>query len=203
MPYVRSLGFAGAMLVAGAVEAPAQALPVDTVSNAGVLRSAAIVDSVFVDRTLDEAVVEPGDFASYLMARLNIRPIPEGMGLRIAVDTNRIFLRGRIGDLPREAMAALGPLLGMFPPETEYGGEIDLTKVAREVVRFRLVRVTVNGVTIPEPAVANVMLDVAKQYPALSRTGRELYVEIPRDADVRLIRGGVRLLGPPDSTSSN
>lgn len=186
-----------------ALQAHAQDGSVDTVSNAGVVRASALVDSVFIDRLLPEARIDPGDFASYLMARLNIRPLPQGMGLRVTVDTARIALTGRVGDLPPEAARALGPLLGMFGPDTEYGGSIELDKVAREVVRFRLAGVTVNGVAIPEPVVGAVMLDVGKQYPALSRTGRELYVEIPADAEIVLVPGGVRLIAPPaDSTPS-
>lgn len=178
-------------------------VPVDTVSDDGVVRAAAMVDSVFVDRQLAQGYVDAGDFASYLMARLNIRPIPAGMGLRVDVDTASIVLRGRIGDLPPEAAVALGPLFAMLAPETEYAGEIALTTVAREVVRFSLARVTVAGIEIPEPLVAAAMLDVGKRYPALSRTGRSLFVEIPADALVELVPGRVRLVGPPADTTSH
>lgn len=177
--------------------------PVDTVSDAGVGRAAAMVDSVFVDRQLTEGFVDAGDFASYLMARLNIRPIPAGMGLRVEIDSTSIVLHGRVGDLPPEALAALGPLVGMLAPETEYAGVIALAAVAREVVRFRLARVTVGGIEIPEPFVAAAMLDVGKRYPALSRSGRALFVEIPADAVVQLVPGRVRLVGPPADTTSH
>lgn len=177
--------------------------PVDTVSAAGVVRAAAMVDSVLIDRQRSEGFVDGGDFASYLMARLNIEPIPVGMGLRVEIDTTSIVLRGRIGDLPPEAAAALGPLFGMLGPETEYTGAIALTAVAREVVRFRLARVTVSGIEIPEPLVAAAMLDVGKRYPALSRTGRSLFVEIPTDARIELVPGRVRLVGPPADTTSH
>jgi hypothetical protein len=40
---------------------------------------------------------------------------------------------------------------------------------------------------------------VGRQYPALSRTGRDLFVEVPLDATVALAPGGVRLVAPPDS----
>lgn len=169
----------------------------ERLTNGGVLLASAVVDSVFVDGTLDSAFVLGGDFGSYLMARLNIWPIPRGLRLRVTVDTTGITIGGRLRDLPPEARAALGPLLGMFPPDTRVAGEISLAQVAREVVRFRLERVLVNGIALPEPLVAAVMLDVAKQYPALSRTGRALFVEVPQDARIVLATGGVWLQGPP------
>ncbi len=212
---MNSLGYvvivAAVLLGGGAVTFPARAqaqvserhAPVDTVSDAGVVRAAAMVDSVFVDRQLTEGFVDAGDFASYLMARLNIRPIPAGMGLRVEIDSTSIVLYGRIGDLPPEALAALGPLVGMLAPETEYTGVISLTAVAREVVRFHLARVTVGGIGIPEPLVAAAMLEVGKHYPALSRSGRALFVEIPTDAVVELAPSRVRLVGPPADTTSH
>lgn len=187
----------GALIAGAPAAAGAQEIPGDSLSNAGVVRASALVDSVFIDLTLDSAFVNGGDFGSYLMARVNIRPIPRDLRLRVFVDTSRIYLRGTIADLPAETQAALGPLLAIFPMETRIAGEISLTKVAREVVRFRLESMIVNDVALPEPLVAGVMLEVGEQYPALSRTGRDLYVEIPLDAEVRLAPGGVRLLGPP------
>ncbi|MEE8117342.1 MAG: hypothetical protein V3T28_09555 [Gemmatimonadales bacterium] len=187
----------GALIAGAPAAAGAQEIPGDSLSNAGVVRASALVDSVFIDLTLDSALVNGGDFGSYLMARVKIRPIPRDLRVRVFVDTSRIYLRGTIADLPAEAQAALGPLLAMFPMETRIAGEISLTKVAREVVRFRLESMMVNDVALPEPLVAGVMLEVGEQYPALSRTGRDLYVEIPLDAEVRLALGGVKLLGPP------
>lgn len=189
--------WAVALAAPGALAQDSTEVEGNTLSTSGVFIASALVDSVFVDRTLDSAFVSGGDFGSYLMARLNIIPIPPDLGLRVVIDTQQIRLVGTIGDLPAEAMAALGPLLGMFPLDTRIGGEISLLKVAREVVRFRLERVRVNDIALPEPLVASVMLDVGRQYPALSRTGRDLFVEIPQDAEVLLAPGGVRLVGPP------
>jgi hypothetical protein len=170
--------------------------PGDALSTTGIFTASALVDSVFVDRTLDSAFVRGGDFGSYLMARLNITPIPPDLRIKVSIDTAHILLHGTIADLPLIARQELGPLLGMFPPQTEFAGSISLSKVAREVVRFRLESVSVNGFSLPEPLIAAVMLDVGRRYPALSRTGRDLFVEIPRDADVILAQGGVRLIGP-------
>jgi hypothetical protein len=162
-----------------------------------VLRASATVDSVFVDRQIVDGYVGAGDWASYLMARLGIFPIPRDVKIAVASDTSRIALRTRVGDLPPLARQALGPLLGMFPPETEVGGDISLRRVAREVVQFRLETVRVNGVPLPDLLVQSVLLDVGRQYPALTKSGRDLFVEIPRDASVELAVGRVHLVGPP------
>lgn len=173
----------------------------DSLSTAGVYRASAVVDSVFIDRRLEEAVVPAGDFGSYLLARLGVMPIPEDLRLEVAVDTAGVVLRGRIGDLPAEARRELGPLLGMFPPTTPLTGLIRLDKVAREVVRFRLMAITVNGFPLPEPFLASVMLDVGRRYPVLGRTGRDLFVEVPADAAIVLEAGRVRLIAPPAAPS--
>jgi hypothetical protein len=177
-----------------------QAPPPDSIRQDGVMRASATVDSVFVDRLLNEGYVGAGDWASYLMARLGIYPIPTDVKIEVTSDTARIALRTRIGDLPPEARRALGPLLGMFPPQTEVGGDISLDKVAREVVHFRLETVRVNGVPLPEMLVQSVLFDVGRQYPALTKSGRDLFVEVPRDANVELGVGRVHLIGPPEDS---
>lgn len=171
----------------------------DSLTTDGVYRVSALVDSVFIDRELPEAYVAPGDFGAYLLARLGVMPIPHDLRLRVVVDTGGVELRGTIADLPAEARRELGPLLGMFPPQTTLTGFIRLDKVAREVVRFRLEGIRVNGVPLPEPLLASVMLDVGRRFPVLGRSGRDLFVEVPVDADVQLEAGRVRLIGPPEA----
>ena len=173
----------------------------DSVRPGGVQRASAVVDSVFVDRLVPEGSVASGDWASYLMARLGIYPIPPDLKIAVLCDTERIAIQTRVGDLPPEAKAALGPIVGMLPPQTVLGGDISLTKVAREVVRFRLETIRVNGVPLPEGLVAAAMMDVGRQYPALTKSGRVLFVEIPRDAGVELRSGRVRLVGPPPDSA--
>ena len=168
----------------------------DALTNDGVLRASAKVDSVFVDRHVQEAVVAPGDFASYLMARLGVIPIPEDLRFRVLVDSQRIRLNGRIQDLPREARVELGPLLAVFPPETMVNAFVLLTSAGPRAIRFRLHSVTVNGFPVPEIALQTVLYDVGKRYPELTKTGRDLYVEIPSTAQVILSNGSVRLVGP-------
>lgn len=173
-------------------------VPTDSIRPIGVIRASAVVDSVFVDRTLPHGFVFAGDWGAYLMARLGIQPIPPELKIEVLADTSNILLHTRVGDLPPEALAALGPLLGFLPPETIVTGVIGLEKIAREVVRFRLDAVRIHDVPVPDPLLHQVMAGVGKQYPALTHTGRDLLIQIPLDADVVLAPGGVLLIGPPD-----
>lgn len=185
------------LLLAGALAGSPVTAQDDSLTTAGVYRASAAVDSVFIDRIIPHSQVTGGDFGSYLLARLQVMPIPADLRLRVAVDTHRIVLRGTIADLPLEARRELGPVLTMFPPQTPIQGFIELRKVAREVVGFRLAAITVSGVPIPESVLGPALAEVGRRYPVLSRTGRDLFVEIPRDAEVRLVPGAVRLIGPP------
>ena len=162
------------------------------------IRAAAVVDSVFVDRTLPHGFVFAGDWGAYLMARLGIQPIPPELKIEVLADTSNILLRTRVGDLPQEALEALGPLLAFLPSETLVTGVIGLEKIAREVVRFRLAGVRINDFPVPDPLLQQVMAGVGRQYPALTHTGRDLLIQIPLDAEVFLAAGGVLLIGPPD-----
>jgi hypothetical protein len=172
----------------------------DQLSNAGVARASAKVDSVFIDRWIAETVIDGGDFGSYLMARLGVIPIPPDLKLRVSVDSQKILIHGRVADLPEEARQTLGPLFGMVPPHTPIAGEVELSRVTEEVIRFRLAVVRVNGIPLPEGLVAAVMYEVGRQYPVLGKSGRDLYVRIPSDGEVSLVPGGVRLriLGPEE-----
>lgn len=185
--------------VALSAPAHAQTAGTDTLSNAGVVRAAVLVDSVFVQKTRHEATIGGGDWTSYMMARLGIRPIPSGMGIHVAVDTARIELDGKIGDLPPEARAELSPLFRVFGPETPYTAEIALYPAGDRAVRFRLASVTINRIPIPDMWLQAVMTSVGKQYPALTKTGRDLFVAIPRGGQVTLAANGVQLVAPPDS----
>ena len=195
------LSTATALLVLDAVPACAQhAAPTDSIRPIGVIRASAVVDSVFVDRTLPHGFVFAGDWGAYLMARLGIQPIPPGLKIEVLADTSNILLRTRVGDLPPEALEALGPLLAFLPPETIVTGVIGLEKIAREVVRFRLDAVRINDFPVPDPLLHQVMAGVGRQYPALTHTGRDLLIQIPLDAEVLLASRGVLLIGPPDQS---
>ncbi len=162
-------------------------------STAGVFRATAAVDSVFLDRIADEATVDGGDWAAYLMARLGVYPIPD-MGFGVAVDSSRLLLAGRVGDLPPEARAILAPLFLLTGPDARVAAEIHLLAPAPRLVRFHLRAVTLNGVTVPDILVQTVMMQVGRYYPVLTASGRDLYVEIPEGGRVLLVPGGVRLV---------
>jgi len=183
--------------------ARAQSHGVDTLSNAGVVRASGVVDSVFVKKVRPAATIAGGDWTSYMMARLGIRPIPAGMGIHVDVDTARIELAGTIGELPPEAQAELRPLFQIFGPNTPYTADVTLFPAGAGAVRFRLHRVTINRIPIPDTWLQGVMTEVGKQYPALTRTGRDLLVAIPRGGAVHLVRGGVELEAPAGDTAAS
>lgn len=166
------------------------------IAGTGVLRASALVDSVYIDRLLPAATVDGGDFAAYLMARLGLRPFPEDFNFRVAVDTALIRIGGRIRDLPAEARQALSQLVMLLPPDTEIEALVELQRAGREAVRFHLARAKLNGIPVPETFLQPMLSSVGRQYPALTETGRDLLVQIPDGATMRLEEGGVRLTGP-------
>ncbi|MGE0554221.1 MAG: hypothetical protein AB7R55_12395 [Gemmatimonadales bacterium] len=173
--------------------AAAQDPPSRHLSLAGVGRASATVDSVFVDRTLPDGLVAPGDWASYLLARLGGAGIPESVGILVAVDSTHIEVSGRLRDLPPEARALLGPLAAMVDSNTVVVADVTLDRTGREIARFHLRSLVVNGFPFPEFLLATMMARVGSQYPELSKTGRDLYVQIPADGSIVLVNDAVRL----------
>jgi hypothetical protein len=167
----------------------------DSIRAEGIVRASNVVDSVFVDRTLPQGYVFGGDWGAYLMARLGAVPIPDDLKIAVDVDTVRIVLHTTVGDLPLIARQALGPLLAFVAPETLLEGDIGLEQLGPEVVRFRLTAVRLNGLTVPERFLQEVMNGVGRQYPKLTKTGRDLLIQVPRGAKILLAPGGVRLIG--------
>lgn len=174
---------------------PAAAVPAvpGHLSNAGVYRAAALVDSVYVDRLNHEAFVEGGDFASYLVARLGVRPVPDNLAIDVTVDTAAVTLSSRVQDLPEAVRAQLGPALMFLDPSSVIAADVSLLRARVGVVRFHLRSLLVNGVALPEAILAPVMAQVGANYPALTSTGRDLLVAIPDDGTMRLAAGGVRV----------
>lgn len=167
-----------------------------TLSNGGVTRASAMVDSVFVDRLVPEARIEGGDWASYLLARLGAGPIPDTLGIQVKVDTSRIEVRGRLQDLPLEARQLLGPLALMVDSTTEVSADVVLQRTGPRVARFWLRGLEVNGFRLPELVLRQMMAQVGRQYPALTASGRDLYVEVPADGIIALDDGALRLAIP-------
>lgn len=168
-----------------------------SLSDSGVVRASAAVDSVLVDRLIPVRTVSGGDFAAYLMARLGVHPIPSTLQFTVNVDTSAIQFRGRIRDLPPEAQAELGPVLAMFDPETWIVASVGLMSAGPRAVHFRLRGVTLNDVAIPDGLLDPMLNQVGVRYPALTSSGRDLFVEIPAGAAIALEPGTVRLTGPP------
>lgn len=162
-------------------------------SNDGVARASALVDSVYLDRTKPAARIDGGDWASYMLARLGTGPIPDSLGIEVTVDTARIEVRGRLQDLPPEARALLGPLANVVDSTTVIEADVMLERTGPEVARFRLRGIVVNGFPFPEFLLGPMMTRVGKQYPALTASGRDLYVQIPRDGTIALATDAVLL----------
>ncbi len=178
---------AGSAPAAAAVPVPGH------LSDAGVYRAAALVDSVYVDRLNREAFVEGGDFASYLVARLGVRPVPDNLAIDVTVDTGAVTLSSRVQDLPDAVRAQLGPALMFLDPSSVIAADVSLLRARVGVVRFHLRSLLVNGVALPEAILAPLMAQVGANYPALTSTGRDLLVAIPDDGSMRLATGGVRV----------
>lgn len=190
------------VLVYALLQTPAPA-PVDSagalMTNAGVVRAAGRVDSVFVARTLDSTVVDAGDWSAYLMARLGVRPIPE-MGLRVTIDSLRLRVRGRISDLPAEARTALAGFVVLLDPATPFEASVLLDRAAPNAIRFHLDSAWIAGFAVPEAILGQGLRVVGEKYPVLANGGRDLFVETPLNATVRFSAAGVRLVGPPRPT---
>lgn len=185
--------------VAGPVRAQSGAAPAppgEPLTNEGVVRASAVVDSVLLDRLAPERVVGAGDFASYLMARLGVVPIPADLRFRVVHDTTALRLTGTVADLPPEAVSEIGPFVAFLDPETRLDAVVTLTRENARAVRFRLTEVLVGGTRVPDDILQMVMSDVGRRYPALSRTGRDLFVETPPGASITLVPGGVRVGAP-------
>jgi len=163
------------------------------ISMGAIPRVAGKVDSVFIDRKLREHTVSGGDWVSYMAARLGALPIPDGTGIRVAVDSTRIVVDGRIMDLPPETRALFGPMMLLVDTSTTLRAEVIIGPSGPGVVRFVLATIIVNGFPIPESILAPFLVRVGRQYPVLTETGRELLVALPPDGKVSLIQDGVRL----------
>lgn len=163
----------------------------------GVLRASALVDSVFVDRQLPSATVDGGDFAAYLMARLGATNLPPDFNYRVAIDSSAIRIGGKLSELPPEARRSLSQLMMLFSPDSRLEARITLSGAGKQAVRFHLDAVSIRGLPVPESILEPVMTNIGRQYPALTATGRDLYVQVPDGATMRLVAGAVRLIGPP------
>jgi hypothetical protein len=192
MRHLMAAGTALAAALAAPVRGP-QSPTGDPLTNAGVARAAARVDSVFVSRKARQALIRGGDFGSYLIARLGVNPIPPDLTLRVAVRPSGMVLGGRLGDLPARARDAMGTMFAFLPLSTPIAGDIAVDRVAPDAVRFRLASARVNGIPVPETVLNAIMSGVAHQYAAPTPSGRDLIVRVPPGGNLQLLTGWVRL----------
>lgn len=186
------LAWSAALLVGGAIEAQSAdplRTPIDSVSIEGVYRAAAVVDSVFVDGLSRRGEIAPGDFGAYLLVRLGVEPFPEDLAWRVQAEQDIIFIRGRFKDIPEESRALFGNLLMFVDSTTTLDVEVRMAPAGPALARFRLMRVLVNRAPIPEFLLSQILYSVGRQYPALTETGRDLYLQIPPDGRVTLQPG--------------
>jgi hypothetical protein len=159
------------------------------------------VDSVFLDRHIPQGHIEGGDWASYLMARLGVEPIPENAGIAVLVDSTHVEFSTRLQDLPPEARSMLGPLEALVDSSTVITAEIVQLPAAKGIAHFQLSRVLIGRFPVPETILRYMMLDVGEKYPALTKTGRDLFVEIPTDGRVALVPGAIQIRIVPSAPS--
>lgn len=183
--------------------APPSAPPVfespGRITRVGVARAQAIVDSVFLDRRIPQGYIDGGDWAAYLMARLGVDPIPENTAIAVVVDSTHVEFSGRLQDLPEDARKMLGPLAALVDTSTVITAEIVQLPAAKGIAHFQLKRVWVGSFPVPETILRYMLLDVGEKYPALTKTGRDLFVEIPVDGQVTLVSGAIRIRIFPES----
>ncbi len=185
----------GALVLGGLAAAVSQlmAQQAGRITPAGVARAQAVVDSVFLDRKVERGSIEGGDWASYLMVRLGVSPLPDSVGMVVSVDTLLITFSGRLQDLPPEAQAMVGPLSALIDPATIIIAEVEQVPAAVGLAHFRLRGVKVGMFPVPELMLHSLLLDVGARYPELTKSGRDLYVQIPEDGKVVLGLGMVVL----------
>lgn len=166
------------------------------ITPAGVARAQAVVDSVFLDRKAREGFIEGGDWASYLMVRLGVTPLPDSVGIQVTTDSQAITFTGRIQDLPAEGREMMGPLLALLDSTTVVKADVVLLPSGKGLAHFQLSRVTVGGFPVPEIVLRSMLFNVGDRYPELTKSGRDLFVQIPPDGAVMLVRDGVRIAAP-------
>jgi len=160
---------------------------------AGIPRANSLVESVFITRRTREQRISGGDWVSYMAARLGALPIPDQTGIRVAVDSQRILVDGRMVDLPPETRSLFGPMAMLMDSNTVLRAEVVMAPTGPGVVRFVLATISVNGYQIPESILSSFLARVGQQYPALTKTGRELLVAVPPDGKVGLAINAVRI----------
>ena len=77
--------------------------------------------------------------------------------------------------------------------------EIEMVPADKGLAHFRLRSVSVGAFPVPDVMLRSMMMDIGDKYPALTKTGRDLFVQIPEDGRVILVPGAIRLSTMPAS----
>lgn len=167
------------------------------ITNAGVARAAAVVDSVFLDRRKSIGRIGVGDFTGYLLARLGVPPFTDSLAFRVSSDTSRIRISGRLMDFPPETRSELGPIFAFVDSTSSFVAEISMPQRENGVMRFRLERLLVRDYAVPEFLFLPALAEYARRYPVLTTGGREFLVAMPPEAWVVLGANLLELRMPP------
>ncbi len=184
--------------LAGQTPSPGSApLPGSRISDSGVVRAGAIIDSVFLARTRLVDTVDIGDFAAHVLARLGVPPFGDSLLFRVTSDTQVVRIAGRLSNFPAEERDELRPIFFFLDSNAVFVADISMPQHGDGIMRFRLDRVTVQGVTIPELLLLPALQEFATRYPVLAGGGREFLVAMPPDAHARLVHNGLEISMPP------
>jgi hypothetical protein len=173
-------------------------LPGYRLSNAGVVRAGSATDSVFVARTRAVDTINIGDFTSYLMAKLGGTNLYDSLEFKVTADTQRVRISGRLMDFPAEFRTELAPAFAFLDSNSVFVVEISMPQADNGIMVFRLERLTVRGLAIPDLLVLAALSSYRAKYPdKLSAGGKEFHVQIPREARAKLVKDAIILRMPP------
>ena len=107
-------------------------------------------------------------------------------------------ISGRLTDFPPEFRAELTPVFAFLDSTSVFVAEISMPQADSGIMVFRLERLTVRGLAIPDLLVLAALSSYRAKYPdKLAAGGKEFHVQIPREAHGDLIRDAIVLRMPP------
>jgi hypothetical protein len=183
--------------VAAQVVPSSSPLPGSRITDSGVARAGALIDSVFVLRTRLVDTVDIGDFAAHVLARLGVPPFGDSLRFRVTADSARIRISGRLDDFPADERNELRPIFFFVDSSSVFVAEISMPQSDSGIMRFRLERVMVKGFVIPDILLLPALQEFDDRYPILAANGREFLVAMPLEAHARLIHDAIELSMPP------
>lgn len=185
-----------ALLGPTTLAAQSAATPGSPITNEGVVRASQAVDAVFLDRVRLIDTVDVGDFTSYLIARMGAPPFEEGTAFRVTADSTRARITGRLMDFPADTRSELGPIFAFVDSTSAFAAEVALVERAHGIMRWRLMRVTVNGFPIPDFLLVPALREYNRRYPVLGNNGRDFLVAMPPEATAALVLNGLEIRMP-------